>query len=393
MGSRSEEQGTRSERSRVVRRTAVAALLGLGVFVGVRSGEARPGTHPVVVSTWDARASSVLLQYHHGFLTDGSLNTISYNANFSATSGKLSAQFGFHYQNLVEGGEATLHGLTGSGTAVFNLPLTRRFDNGLSMVALGMYVGTAPTILASGARNFLSIPFLIGVGVPVTPVKALSITPWFELSPGFNLDTVINSFEFVPEDLEDFIDPVTGEVNLTEDDVQRIVTDAVELETSVTAGARAGLDLALHVSDSFDIAANVTISSLGSAFKGRTVTYLGGGFTWRWDDIVPAVLPADRRLLREDCADIEARYKLCPKSRPIAPPPEPITHPPLSPLPPLPPPASTVPGPAPAPAPTPETAPAPAAPPPLTPVPAPAPAPVTPPATGTPVPSTGTFPP
>jgi hypothetical protein len=386
MGSRSEEQGTRSEHSRAVRRAALATLLGLGAFVAVRGADARPGTHPVVVSTWDTRASSVLLQYRHGFLTDGSLDTVNYNANFSATSGKLSAQFGFHYQNLVEGEEATLHGLTGSGTAVFNLPLTRRFDNGLSLVALGMYVGAAPTILASGSRNFLSIPFLFGVGVPVTPVRALTITPWFELSPGFNLDTVIKSFEFVPEDVTDFIDPVTGEVNLTEDDVQRIVTDAVELETSVTAGARAGLDLALHVSDSFDIAANATISSLGSAFKGTTVTYVGGGFTWRWDDIVPAVLPANRRLLHEDCADIEARYQLCPKRQPIAPPPAPISHPPLEPLPP---PASTIPPPAPAPEPTP----APASPPELTPAPAPAPAPVAPPATGTPVPSTGTFPP
>lgn len=392
MGSQSEEQATRSVRCRGLRRTSLAAVLGLAAFVAARAGEARPGTHPVVVSTWDARASSVLLQYRHGFLSDGSLDAINYNANFSSTSGKLSAQFGFHYQNLVEGDEAALHGLTGSGTAVFNLPLTRRFDNGLAMVALGLYVGSAPTILISGSRNFLSVPFLFGVGVPVTPVKALSITPWFELSPGVNLDTVIKSFEFVPEDLTDFIDPVTGEVNLTEDDVQRIVTDAVELETSVTAGARAGLDLALHVSDSFDIAANATISSLGSAFKGTTVTYLGGGFTWRWDHIVPAVLPAERRLLHENCADIEARYKLCPKSQPVAPPPAPLEHPPLAPLHPLPPPpVSTVPNPEPAP--VPEPTPAPTSPPPLTPAPAPAPTPVTPPPTGTPVPSTGTFPP
>lgn len=392
MRSQRHMQGTRSVRFRGLLRTSLATLLGLGAFIVARAGEARPGTHPVVVSTWDARASSVLLQYRHGFLSGGSLDAINYNANFSSTSGKLSAQFGFHYQNLVERDESALHGLTGSGTAVFNIPLTRRFDNGLALVALGLYVGSAPTILISGSRNFLSVPFLFGVGVPVTPVKALSITPWFELSPGVNLDTAINSFEFVPEDLTDFIDPVTGEVNLTEDDVQRVVTDAVELETSVTAGARAGLDLALHVSDSFDISANATISSLGSAFKGTTVTYLGGGFTWRWDHIVPAVLPADRRLLHEDCADIEARYKLCPKRQPIAPTPAPLDHPPLPPLPPSPPPASTAPAPALSPAPEPPT-PAPTSPPPLTPAPDPAPAPATPSPTGSPVPSTGTFPP
>ena len=392
MGSRSEEQGTGSARKRGLRRSGLAALLGIGAFAGIRSAEARPGTHPVAVSTWDARASSVLLEYRHGFLKDGTLNTLSYHANFSSTSGKLSAQFGFHYLNLVEGDEATLHGISGSGVAVFNLPLTRRFDNGLAMVALGMYVGSSPTIIASGSRNFLSVPFLFGVGVPVTPVKALTITPWFELSPGVNLDTVINSFDFTPQEAAEFFDPVTGEVNLTEDDVTKIVTDAVELETSVTAGARAGLDLALHLGDSFDIAGNATISSLGTAFKGTTVTYVGGGFVWRWDDIVPAVLPADRRLLHEDCDDIEARYQLCPKSKPIAPPPpEPVKHQPLQPLQPLPPPPAA-PAPAGTVAPPPPT-PAPTSPPLLTPAPAPAPAPVTPAPAGTPVPSTGTFPP
>ena len=217
-----------------------------------------------MVSTWDARASSVLLQYRHGFLSDGSLDAVNYNANFSSTSGKLSAQFGFHYQNLVEGDEATLHGLTGSGTAVFNLPLTRRFDNGLAMVALGLYVGSAPTILVSGSRNFLSVPFLFGVGVPVTPVKALSITPWFELSPGVNLDTVIKSFEFVPK-IARLIDPSrAGEPHRRRG--ARIVTDAAS-ETSVTAGARAGLDLALHVSDS-STSPRTPRSRVGLRFQG-----------------------------------------------------------------------------------------------------------------------------
>ena len=36
--------------------------------------------------------------------------------------------------------------------------------------------------------------------------------------------------------------------------------------------------------------------------------YLGGGFIWRWDDIVPAVLPAEKRLLHESCDDVEARF-------------------------------------------------------------------------------------
>ncbi len=373
-------------------RGAVAALVGAGL-VGLSSGaEARPGTHPVVVTTWDARASSVLLTYRHGFMAGGGFNDVGYNANFSSTSGRLSAQFGLHYQSFTPSREdPTAHGLSGTATAVIALPITSRLDNGLPTLALGLYFGAAPTALISGPLNYISIPAVLGVGLPVTPAKAITFTPWFELSPGVNLDTEIHPFEFGPNDAMGIVDPMTGEVKLDQADVQRVVSDSVELKASVSAGARAGLDIALHLSDYVDFNANLAIGSVGTAFAGPTVTYVGGGIIWRWDDIVPAVLPADRRLLRENCDDIEERFQSCPNSRRWTPPPAaplPVANPvsgPITSIPTAPPPAPVAPpqGAFPAPA-TPSS-------------PAPTPAPTPPPSTTAPPPpppvGTTTFPP
>jgi hypothetical protein len=285
---------------------------------------ARPGTHPIVVSTWDARASSVVLGYRHGSFDGGGLNELSYHANFSSTGGKLSSQFGLYYLNLSsDGSDPTAHGLSGSATAVFNLPVARRFNNGLPLAAIDFYLGSAPTALVSGERNYLTLPLVIGFGVPLTPAKAITITPWFELSPSVNLDTEIHEFHLTPEDATKYVtvtqNPTTGRpdvtVNFNASDVESLIGESVDLKTSAAVGARAGLDLALHVSDYFDLGLNATLSSFGSAFSGTRVLYLGGGFIWRWDDIVPAVLPAENRLLHESCDDVEARFRSCPNSR------------------------------------------------------------------------------
>jgi hypothetical protein len=372
-------------------RGAVAALVGAGLVGFSSPAGARPGTHPVVVTTWDARASSVLFVYRHGFMKGGGFNDVGYNANFSSTSGRLSAQFGLHYQSFTPSrDDPTAHGLSGTATAVIALPITARLDNGLPTVALGFYFGAAPTALISGPLNYVSIPAVLGVGLPVTPAKAVTFTPWFELSPGVNLDTEIHPFEFSQGDAVNLIDPVTGKVELTQDDVQRVVSDSVELKSSVSAGARAGLDLALHLTDHVDFNANIAVGSAGTAFSGPAVVYVGGGFIWRWDDIVPAVLPADRRLLRENCDDIEERFRSCPNSRRWTPPP---AAPPPGPTPSIPPAAVTPP-----PAPAPSAPPVPAAPPPASSSPAPAPAPVPAPApspSAPPAPPVGTtsFPP
>jgi hypothetical protein len=348
----------------------------LPAFAGLTAlaagAHARPGTHPVVVSTWDARASSVVFGYRHGSLDGGSLNMLSYHANFSSTGGKLSSQFGLYYLNLSsDAGDPTAHGLSGSATAVFNLPVTRRFDNGLPLTAIDFYVGSAPTALISGERNYLTLPLTLGFGVPITPVKAISITPWFEFSPSVNLDTEIHDFHIAPSDADKYVtvNQMTGEVKVdfTSSDVEDLIGQTVDLKTSAAIGARAGLDIALHASDYFDFTANVGLSSFGSAFSGTQVLYLGGGLVWRWDDIVPAVLPAEKRLLHESCDDVELRFKSCPNSKNWRSPeetqrlygPQPGANPATAPAVPSTAPAAAPPAPA---APTPSPAPAPASP-------------------------------
>jgi hypothetical protein len=327
-------------------RGAVAAFIGAGLVVVSSGASAKPGTHPIVVSTWDTRASSVVLGYRHGFSKGGGFNDVSYNANFTSTSGILSAQFGLHYESYSPNHtDPTAQGLAGTATAVFNLPLTSRLENGLAKVALNLYVGAAPTALISGELNYVSFPAVFGAGVSTTPFKYVTLTPWFELSPGVNLDTEIKPYQLSQSDAAGAVNPMTGEVNLTQSQVQNIVSKSVKLKTSVSAGARAGLDLALHLSDYVDFAADLAVSSVGTAFQGATVVYVGGAFVWRWDAIVPAVLPAERRLLHENCDDIETRFRMCPNSERWTPPAAaPPTAPaaPLAPQP-LPPPLPSVP--------------------------------------------------
>jgi hypothetical protein len=350
--------------------------------LGVSSAAfARSGTHPIVVSTWDARASSVTLGYRHGFMDGGGFNDLAYTANFSATSGLVSAQFGVHYVNFAQRNIDTAHGLAATATAVFDLPLTRRNDEGLSLLALAPFIGAAPTGLVSGPYNYVSIPLVLGFGFPVTPAKFLTLTPWVELSPGVNFDPEFKPYALSPADAAKVINPTTGQVSLSQGDVQALVSKSTDLKTSVGAGFRGGLNLALRISSAVDFAADFALSSAGTAFSGPRVTYVGGGFVWRWDDIVPAVLPPEKRLLHEDCDAIEARFRMCPNSERWKPPAETAAPPTGVALPPSPAPAAT---PAPAPASAEPSAP-PATSAPTSPETKPSPVP--------PPPGTGTFPP
>jgi hypothetical protein len=333
-------------------RGALAVVVGVGLLGLSYPVAAKSGTHPLVISTWDARASSITLGYRHGFTSGGGFNDVAYTANFSSTTGIVSAQFGLHYENLIQRDIPTLHGLAATATAVFDLPLTPRHDDGLPTLALAPFIGAAPTGLVSGSINYITIPIVLGFGMPVTPAKFVTLTPWVEVSPAVNLDPEFKPYQLSPQDAAKIIDPKTGQVKLTQAEVQTLITQSTDLKASVGAGFRGGLNLALRLSPAVDVAADFAISSIGTAFAGPTVYYVGGGFVWRWDDFVPAVLPPEQRLVHEDCDAIEARFRMCPNSERWKPPPaEPATKPGAVPPSPA---AATVPAPAPAaPAPSP----------------------------------------
>jgi len=60
---------------------------------------------------------------------------------------------------------------------------------------------------------------------------------------------------------------------------------------------------------------------------------------FRWDDVVPAVLPPEKRLLNESCDDVETRFRSCPNRQRWKSPEElQVAPPPPAAVPPLPPP-------------------------------------------------------
>jgi hypothetical protein len=284
-------------------RSALASLL---IATGAR---AEPGTHGPAISTWDTRASSVVVGFRPGFLSGGHFDILSYNANFTATNGNLSSQFGVHYLNVRPGeGQSVLQGMGATAIALFSIPVTPRYDNGQPKLAVGLYLGAAPSVLINGRTSYLSIPFPLGLGLPWSPAKQIMITPWFEASPGVNLDTrVRDSATLDPSEIMQ----TNGSVVLDQATVNKILNSAVDFKVRGTVGLRAGLDVGVRLGDSVDLNVNGMLGSLGGGFGGAFVGWVGAGLTFRWDDVVSAVLPADERLLHEDCGDIAARYRAC----------------------------------------------------------------------------------
>jgi hypothetical protein len=394
----------------------LAALASLAVVAGTQLAEARPGTHPAAISTFDTRASSVAFAYRRGILDGGGFNHLSYNANFTNTTGVLSAQFGIHYINFKgSSAEAGSHGAAGGGVALFNIPVTRRLDNGLPIVGVAPYVGIVPAVIINGEQSFLTFPAVLGLAFPMSPAEFITFTPWFEAGLSLDLDTVIKPATLNAQNVCNLVDctqftqpdpnnptpPQQQEIQFDAASVSEIVGQGLDVELSINAPMRFGLDTAFHAGDGIDFTIYGGMSTLGSAFKNTKVGFVGASLVWRWDDIVPAVLPPERRLMRENCDDIEARFRTCPASRswlkpeqleaerkeaeksrkveepqkapapapaPAAPAPAPVTPVPVTPAPaPAPAPAAPAPAaPAPAPAPTPV---------PVTPTPAPAPLP------------------
>src|SRR6185369_11596560 len=100
--------------------------------------------------------------------------------------------FGIHYVNYLQKDVDTrAHGVGGSGVAVLEYPVAGRYDNGVPKVALAFHLGGVPTAYISGERNFLTLPFVFGFGVPLSPSKFVTFTPWYELAISANIDTIV----------------------------------------------------------------------------------------------------------------------------------------------------------------------------------------------------------
>ncbi len=310
-----------------------------------QTARALPGTHAPAVSSYDTRASSVVLAYRHGSSDAGAFNTVSYNANFSSSTGRLSAQFGLHYVNFGSKiNDSTAHGVGASGVALFLFPVAGRYPDGTPKVAVSFDVGAVPTAYVSGQRNYLTMPLVLGFAVPMSPHPAITFVPWFEAAPSANLDTVFKRAAITLGQEDVNIDIVAGTASLNQNAVEAAVRKGVSVDLSFAVPMRAGLDADIHLSDSADFDVHSAFTTLGGGFRGTSVLTLGAGLTFRWDDIVPAVLPVERRLERESCDAVEGRFRSCPSStrwlspeqraRPQAPNPPLVGHAPAATLPP-----------------------------------------------------------
>jgi len=281
---------------------------------------AKGGAHAPAVSTYDTRASSVVFAYRHGFSDAGSFNTFSYNANFTSTSGRLSAQFGIHYVNFLEQhADTRAHGVAGSGVAVLVFPVAGRFDDGVPKVAVATHLGGVPTAYISGDRNFLTVPFVLGFGVPLSPIKQLTFTPWYELAIATNVDTVVRpegvTIDSSSVDIEIGPDGKPTGARLKPAAVQDALSKGVTVDFTVNVPMRAGLEAAIHVGKSADLNLYGMLSTLGGAFSGQSVKTVGASLVVRWDDIVPAVLPRPAVEEHESCETTERRFRACPNAR------------------------------------------------------------------------------
>ncbi len=300
-------------------RLFIGSLPALVLLLG-KPAEALPGTHAPAISTYDTRASSVVLAYRHTASDAGPINTFSYNANFSNTTGILSAQFGIHYVNFdAKANDSTAHGVGASGVALFVFPVAGRWADGVPKAAIAFDVGSVPTVYVSGQRQYVTLPLVLGFGVPLSPHKAITLTPWFEASFSANLDTIFKTTDITVDPNAVKIEPVPGtntvKVTLQDGAVEAAVKKGVTVDTGFYVPMRAGLEAGIHLSESVDFNLYSSIATLGGAFAGTSAFTFGAGLSYRWDDIAPAVLPVERRLEREDCVAIEARFRSCPSSK------------------------------------------------------------------------------
>lgn len=301
------------------KRLLIGSLAALALLPS-QSARALPGTHAPAISTYDTRASSVVLAYRHTASDAGPLNTFSYNANFSNTTGILSAQFGIHYVNFAaKENDSTAHGVGASGVALFVFPVAARWDDGVPRAAIAFDVGSVPTVYVSGQRQYVTLPLVFGFGVPLSPHRAITLTPWFEASISANLDTVFKSTDITVDPswvtvTQDPANPTQAKVALKDGAVEAAVKNGVSIDSGFYVPMRAGLEADIHVSQTVDFNLYSSIATLGGAFGGASALSLGAGLVFRWDSIVPAVLPVERRLEHEDCEAVEVRFRSCPVS-------------------------------------------------------------------------------
>jgi hypothetical protein len=216
---------------------------------------------------------------------------------------------------LQTGADTRAHGIGGSGVAVLVFPVAGRYDDGVPKVAVAMHLGGVPTAYIAGERNFLTLPFVLGFGLPLSPSRFVTFTPWYEAAFAVNVDTIVRPEGVTIDASSVVIDPATGTASLKEGAVQNALSKGVTIDIGVSVPMRFGFETAFHLGKSADINLYGMFSTIGGGFQGDSVKTVGAALVVRWDDIVPAVLPKPEREEHESCEATERRFRACPISK------------------------------------------------------------------------------
>jgi hypothetical protein len=302
----------------------VALFYTVVCWLGMISPEtlAKPGTHGRAISTWDTTRSTLSASYHRGFILEGgSANQVAYNATFTSTTGKLSAQFSVQYMNLSPDELPwTLHGGGVSAAVLYGIPMGERYSNGLPRAALSIFGGIVPAIQTNGTHSFTTFPVVFGLGFEFSPIRLISITPWVEGAVSFNLDTVFRYNAFQDRISEGSIEDVQIEygpdgqivnVSVQNGVVDDVIDEVIQYDTALSFRIRGGLTIAVNLGDRMDFQVNGTVAQMGNDFDAPPTICIGGAFVFAWDDAPLLILPEEKRAATLSCGAAGARYRDC----------------------------------------------------------------------------------
>ena len=283
--------------------SAASALLVLALASDVTGRtDALPQPH----ATFDPRASSIVLSFDQAYSDRGDVLWAGYISNFSSTSGNLSSQFGVHYLRDTTLGPYIGNGLAASAMTHYSVPLGRRWDNGVPRGALVLFGGPVPAVVAAGIGGWVQLPMSLGAAIGWSPLPGISLHGWAELLGGVRVEARAEPLELIVDVAKQKVDETTRvtdqqvEVTLTAEDVEEVVNKAVRWQWRWWTGWRAGLNLKGDMGRHAEVNLRLAFSADP---RNDLVTWFGATLVYRWDDIVPAVLPIGRLLRKRSRRD------------------------------------------------------------------------------------------
>lgn len=269
-------------------RPVLSCLGGLAALCVAGPTHALVGSHGPSLGTFDERASSLGLLPTVMRAGSRSLDVLTYHTAYSSTTGRISSQFSVHGLRLVEAGGRAGYGVSAGAVTMVTLPPSRRYDNGVPTSTLRIWTGLVPSGVFGAIYGNIWIPFTLGAAWTASPTPWLSITPWAEIAAGLDAAAEV-------QETKANLDTAGDDVVLSEEKVRDILKDAIRWNVGFGFGWRAGVEVAAHFGDRFDFAVLA-----GGARLGNEVGWMARvALIFRWDDIVPGVLPDACRVPRE----------------------------------------------------------------------------------------------